>query len=290
VPMNAFVPFLGYGIGLRPKHYPEILDQWPHVDWFEAITENFLVAGGRPRRVIREIRARYPLVLHGVSLSVGSSDPLDFDYLARVRDFVRELEPAWVSDHLCWTGVGGINLHDLLPLPFTEETLRHVVERVQAVQDFLGRRILLENVSSYLEFAHSTIPEGEFLAAVAKRADCAILLDVNNLYVNAQNHGFDPLAYLDALPPERIAQIHLAGYADRGTFLHDTHDHPVWPPVWNLYREAVRRFGPVSTLVEWDAQLPPLATVLAEAERARQVAEETLHGWSFTAAGTGAPQ
>ncbi|GIW43924.1 MAG: hypothetical protein KatS3mg077_1206 [Candidatus Binatia bacterium] len=174
----------------------------------------------------------------------------------------------------------GIQLHDLLPLPFTEESLRHVVERVERVQDFLGRQILLENVSSYLEFGHSTIPEGEFLAAVAAEADCGILLDVNNLYVNAQNHGFDPLRYLDVLPRHRIGQIHLAGYADRGTFLHDTHDHPVWPPVWELYREAIRRFGLVSTLIEWDASLPPLARVLEEAEKARAVAAEVLHGTS----------
>ncbi|MCX8072457.1 MAG: DUF692 domain-containing protein [Candidatus Binatia bacterium] len=273
---GAALGFLGFGVGLRPKHYPEILGHWPKVDWFEVITENFLVAGGRPRRVLEQVRAHYPLVLHGVSLSVGSADPLNFDYLRQVRDLARRIEPEWLSDHLCWTGVGGVNLHDLLPLPYTEESLRHVVTRIQQVQDFLGRQILLENVSSYLEFAHSTMSEAEFVAAVASQADCGILLDVNNLYVNAFNHGFDALEYLSALPAKRVRQIHLAGYADRGTFLHDTHDHPVWPAVWDLYREAIARFGAVATLIEWDAALPPLATVLAEAERARAIAQEVL--------------
>ncbi len=282
--------FLGFGIGLRPKHYPEILGHWPRVDWFEVITENFLVAGGRPLRVLEAVRARYPVVLHGVSLSVGSADPLNFDYLRRVRALIDWVEPAWVSDHLCWTGVGGVNLHDLLPLPFTEETLRYVIERVRRVQDFLGRQILLENVSSYFEYAHSTIPEGEFLGAVAEGADAGILLDVNNLYVNATNHGFDPLQYLAALPVERIGQIHLAGYADRGTFLHDTHDHPVWPPVWQLYRAAIQRFGWVSTLIEWDAAIPPLDEVLAEANKARAIAEDVLYGRQELGAGTAPAQ
>ncbi len=271
--------FLGFGIGLRPKHYPEILDHWPQVDWFEVITENFLVAGGRPRRVLEAVRSHYPVVLHGVSLSIGSADPLDDDYLGRVRALIDWIEPAWVSDHLCWTKVDGVNLHDLLPLPFTEETLRHVVERVRRVQDYLGRQILLENVSSYFEFAQSTIAEGEFLAAVAQEADAGILLDVNNLYVNASNHGFDPVQYLVALPRQRVQQIHLAGYADRGTFLHDTHDHPVWPAVWELYRIAIKRFGLVSTLIEWDAALPPLSEVMAEAEKARAIAWDVIYGW-----------
>lgn len=281
--------FLGFGIGLRPKHYPEIVGRWPKVDWFEVITENFLVAGGRPRRVLEEVRSRYPVVLHGVSLSVGSVDPLDYDYLKRVRALIEWIEPVWISDHLCWTKVDGIHLHDLLPLPRTEETLRHVVERVRRVQDFLGRQMLLENVSTYLEFSHSTIPEAEFLAAVASEADAGILLDVNNLYVNAVNHGFDPRQYLAVLPPHRVRQIHLAGYADRGTFLHDTHDHPVWPAVWQLYRAAIQRFGWVSTSIEWDAAIPPLAEVLAEANKARAIAED-VYGRQELGAGTAPAQ
>lgn len=271
-------PFIGYGVGLRPKHYPEIFGAWPRIDWFEAITENFLVPGGRPRRVLRDIRARYPVVLHGVSLSIGSTDPLDRDYLRQVRDLIADIQPAWVSDHLCWSHVSGVYLHDLLPLAFTEEVLRHVVERVRKVQDFLGQRILLENVSSYFTFAQSHLSEAEFLAAVADEADCGILLDVNNLYVNAYNHGFDARRSLERLPPQRIGQMHLAGYSDRGTFLHDTHDHPVWPGVWELFHAAVDCCGPVSVSIEWDANLPPFVRVLEEAERARGIATEVLRG------------
>lgn len=269
---------LGYGIGLRTKHYSEILDLWPRLDWFEIISENFMVEGGRPLHVLEQIRSHYPIVMHGVSLSIGSVDPLDRDYLTRLKNLARRCEPAWVSDHLCWTGVGGHNLHDLLPLPYTEEAVVHVARRVEAVQEFLGRRILLENVSSYLEYRHSTMPEWEFLSAVAERADCEILFDVNNIYVSACNHRFEPLDYLRAVPAERVRQFHLAGYSDRGSFLHDTHDHAVSQPVWELYAQAVQRFSALSTLVEWDDHIPPLADVLAEAERARRVAEEVLHG------------
>jgi len=270
------LPFLGFGVGLRPKHYPEILDIWPAVDWFEIISENFMVPGGRPLRVLERIRERYPIVLHGVSLSIGSTDPLPFDYLRRLQELARRVEPAWISDHLCWTGVGGHNLHDLLPLPYTEEALAHVVDRVARVQDALGRRILLENVSTYLEFQQSTMPEWEFLSAVAERADCGILLDVNNIFVSAFNHGFTALDYINAVPVARVHQFHLAGHSDRGTFLHDTHDHPVAGAVWKLYAAAVRRFGRVSTLIEWDDRIPPFAALHAEALHARQIAE-TLH-------------
>lgn len=271
--MGERPPFLGFGLGLRPKHYPEILGRWPQVDWFEVITENFLVPGGRPRRVLAEVRAHYPVVLHGVSLSIGSSDPLDFDYLRQVRDLIRWVEPAWVSDHLCWTGVEGVNLHDLLPLPFTEEALRHVCQRVRQVQDFLGRRIALENVSSYLAFTHSSLSEWEFLRSVSEESDCQILLDINNVYVNSWNHGFDPYVYLQALPLERVVQMHLAGFSHRGTFLHDTHDHPIAPEVWSLYRAAVRRFGQVSVSIERDDRIPPLAELLLEVEQARTLAQ-----------------
>ena len=266
-------PRLGCGVGLRPRHYSYVVEQWPGVDWFEVISENFMVPGGRPLHNLTRIRERYPIVLHGVSLSIGSSDPLNLDYLAELRRLAERFEPAWISDHLCWTGTGGHNLHDLLPLPFTEETLRHVVERVQRVQDFLGRQIAMENVSSYLTFRHSTMPEWEFLSAVAEAADCGILLDVNNIYVSAVNHRFDPLDYLAALPPSRIWQFHLAGHSDHGDYLLDTHDHPVKDLVWDLYREAIRRFGPVSTLIEWDDNIPEFPELQAHADRARQLQE-----------------
>lgn len=268
-------PHLGHGVGLRKEHYRRFVEERPRgVDWLEVITENFLEPGGNPRRVLRAVRGDYPVVMHGVSLGIGGSDPLDEAYLSSVAALAAEIEPAWVSDHLCWGGVEGMNAHDLLPLPFTEEALAHVVARVVAVQERLGRRILLENVSSYVAFAHSTIGEAEFLAEVARRADCGILLDVNNVVVSAHNHGFDARAYLAALPSERIGQIHLAGHmrAPGGLRL-DTHDRAVPKEVWGLYREAVARFGRRSTLIEWDAHVPSLERLMAESARA--AAEET---------------
>ena len=276
--MAIAVPFLGHGVGLRPKHFPQLWDGTARVDWFEVISENYMVAGGRPRAALERARATAPVVLHGVSLSIGSTDPLDDEYLAVLRALVARFEPAWVSDHLCWSGVGGHHAHDLLPLPYTEESLAHVVGRVVAVQERLGRQILIENVSSYLTYTHSTLTEWEFLAAVAERADCGLLLDVNNVYVSAANHGFSAAAYLAGLPVDRVGQIHLAGHTDMGTYLFDTHDGPVIEPVWDLYREAVRRFGRVSTLVEWDDHIPALEVVCAEADRARAVEAETLEG------------
>ena len=274
--MHQF-PFLGYGVGLRTTHYGEILDVWPAVDWFEVISENFMVAGGRPLHVLEAVRTHYPIVLHGVSLSIGSSDPLRREYLTRLKDLARRVEPAWISDHLCWTGVGGHNLHDLLPLPYTEEAVAHVAARVQQVQDFLGRRILLENVSTYLEYRHSTMPEWEFLTAVVERADCGILLDINNIFVSAFNHGFSPTEYLRAVPPHRVHQFHLAGYSDKGSFLHDTHDHPVADAVWELYAQAVRRCGHKSTLIEWDDHIPSFSVLQAEAAHAQRLAAVTHH-------------
>jgi len=267
---------LGFGLGLRPDHYETVLAERPAVDWFEVITENYLVPGGKPLHYLTRVREYYPLVMHGVSLSVGSSAPLDLDYVRRVRSLAARIEPAWISDHLCWTGVGGANLHDLLPLPYTEEALRHVVERVQRVQDMLGRRLLLENVSSYVSFRDSELTEWQFLREVAARADCLILLDVNNVYVSSINHEFDPRAYLDAIPVERVQQIHLAGHQDHGDYLIDTHDHPVSDPVWNLYRAAVRRFGAVSTMIERDANIPPLDDLLMELAAARAVAASAV--------------
>ena len=266
-------PFLGFGLGLRPEHYLEVLEIRPAVDWFEIISENYLVDGGKPLHYLDRIREHYPMVMHGVSLSIGGSDPLDPDYLAGLKRLAARVEPEWVSDHLCWTGIDGRNLHDLLPLPYTEEAIAHVAERVDRVQSHLGRQILLENVSSYVTYTDSRVPEWEFLSAVAERADCWILLDVNNVYVSAHNHGFDPLAYLDGVPSERVRQIHLAGHSYNGPLIIDTHDHPVPDPVWELYVEAVARLGPVSTMIERDDDIPPLEVLLDELAQARSLAE-----------------
>jgi uncharacterized protein (UPF0276 family) len=274
--MAISVPYLGHGVGLRSVHYPAILDGGQHADWFEVISENFMLRGGRPLHVLERVRAERPIVLHGVSLSLGATDPLNQDYLAELRALATRFEPAWISDHLCWGSYGEHYAHDLLPLPYTEEALAHVADRVRAVQDGLGRQILVENVSSYVAFAHSTMPEWTFLAAVAERADCGILLDVNNIYVSAVNHGFDAYEYLAGVPVGRVGQIHLAGHADHGTHLLDTHDHPVRAEVWDLYRAAVARFGRISTLVEWDDHIPPFEDVLAEAARARVAEAEVL--------------
>jgi uncharacterized protein (UPF0276 family) len=274
-------PSLGYGLGLRKEHYSIILEERPAVDWLEVLTENYLVPGGKPLYHLDRIRRDYPMAMHGVSLSIGSCDPLDFPYLGQVKALATRIEPAWISDHLCWTGVGGINLHDLLPLPYTEEALRHVVERVRRVQDFLGRRILLENVSSYLTYHESELTEWEFLSAVAAEADCLILLDVNNVYVSSYNHGFDPRVYLEAVPAERVSQLHLAGHRNLGRYLIDTHDEPVPAPVWQLYELAARRFGPVAVMIERDDRIPPIGDLISELDQARRIGERT---WSAAAA------
>ena len=267
---NRFaLPDLGIGVGLRTAHYAHVLGERPSIGWFEAITENFLDTGGRPLRVLEQVAERWPVVLHGVSLSIGSVDPLDLVYLAKVRALARRVRAAWVSDHLCWTGVAGRNVHDLLPLPYDEQTLRHVVARVREVQERLERPLVLENPSTYVEFVASTMPEHEFLARLAEEADCALLLDVNNVYVGARNHGFDPEAYVDAIPPERVVQYHLAGHADHGTHVIDTHSDRVVEPVWRLYERALARTGPRATLLEWDEDIPSFEEVAAEAERAR---------------------
>ena len=279
-------PFLGFGLGLRPEHYLEVLESWPAVDWFEIISENYLVDGGKPLHYLDRIRERYPMVMHGVSLSIGGSDPLDPEYLAGLKRLAARVEPAWVSDHLCWTGIGGRNLHDLLPLPYTEEAVAHVAERVARVQDCLDRQILLENVSSYVTYTDSRVSEWEFLSAVAERADCWILLDVNNVFVSAHNHGFDPLAYLDGVPRERVRQIHLAGHSHNGSLIIDTHDHPVPNPVWDLYVEAVARLGPVSTMIERDDDIPPLQVLLEELARARSLAESVVGDSSLSRVST----
>ncbi len=278
--MSCTVSYLGHGVGLRTQHFPRVWDGSARVDWFEVISENFMIRGGRPLAVLEKARMLAPVVLHGVSLSLGSTDPLNQSYLSELHALAERIQPAWISDHLCWGSVGGHYAHDLLPLPYTEEALSHVVERVQAVQERLGRQILIENVSSYLTYSHSTLTEWEFLAEIAQRADCGILLDVNNVYVSATNHGFDPYRYLSALPVNHVCQIHLAGHSNYGAYLLDTHDGPVIPPVWELYRFAVRHFGRVSTLIEWDDKIPEFDEVCAEAERARTI-ERKVWGASY---------
>jgi hypothetical protein len=277
-------PYLGFGLGLRPTHYETILNESPVVDWFEIISENYLVPGGRPLHYLDRIRERYPMVMHGVSLSIGTQDPLDREYLRQLRALAERVEPAWISDHLCWTGAHGLNAHDLLPLPYTEEALKHVAARVSEVQDILGRRILLENVSSYVSYPESEMSEWEFLRELAVRADCLILLDINNIYVSSVNHEFNPHEYLNAIPPERVWQFHLAGHRHHGDYIIDTHDEPVIDPVWELYAAAVRRFGRVSTMIERDDNIPPLAELLAELDRARRIAATSPRQTAVTAA------
>ena len=274
--MASLPASLGFGLGLRVDHYEAILADNPPIDWFEALTENYLVPGGKPLDYLMRIRERYPVVMHGVSLSIGSTQPLDLAYLAQVKALAARLEPQWVSDHLCWTGIAGRNMHDLLPLPYTEEALANVVERVRTVQDILGRRILLENVSSYVTYRDSQVTEWEFLREIAERSDSLILLDVNNIYVSSVNHEFDPLDYLKAIPADRVQQIHLAGHENHGDYLVDTHDQPVPDPVWELYGAAVRRFGSVATMIERDANIPPLEDLCSELDAARQLAERTV--------------
>lgn len=264
---------LGFGLGLRPDHYDAVLDGTHRIDWLEVTTENYLVPGGKPLRYLERVRARYPLVMHGVSLSLGSTAPLDLAYLRSVRALARRIEPAGISDHLCWTGVDGVNLHDLLPLPHTAEAVAHVAARVRQVQDCLGRQILLENVSSYVNFAGAEMTEWEFVASVCEAADCLLLLDVNNAYVNSVNHGFDAAGYLRAMPVERVRQLHLAGHSRQGRFLVDTHDAPVDEAVWRLYELAAARFPHAATMIERDDRIPPLEALVAELDRARALAE-----------------
>jgi len=262
-------PWLGFGLGLRTEHFSAVLEQPPDVDWFEITSENFMVAGGKPRHYLDAIRQRYPLVMHGVSLSIGGTDPFDRDYLHSLRQLMLDIEPAWVSDHLCWTGVDHVNSHDLLPLPYSDEAVAHVVGRIGQVQDHLGREILLEKLSTYVQFSASSMTEWEFLTEVSRRSGCRLLLDVNNVAVSARNHGFDPETFLAGLPADRIWQIHLAGHSDYGHYAIDTHDHDVPPQVWALYESAIRRFGAISTMIERDDHLPPLPELVAELDHAR---------------------
>ena len=262
------LPDLGVGVGLRTVHFGHILARAPEVDFYEALTENFLDTGGRPLHVLERVAERTPVVFHGVSMSIGGTDPLDFDYLAKVKALANRVGARWISDHLCFTGVLGRNTHDLLPVPYTEETLRHVVRRVKTVSDFLERPLVLENPSTYLEFRASTMPEWTFFDRLLREADCGMLLDVNNVYVSAFNHGFDAVEYLNALPHDRVVQYHLAGHTDKGTYLLDTHSARVKDEVWSLFRHATGLTGPRATLLEWDEDIPDFETVHEEAKKA----------------------
>ncbi len=266
-------PFLGFGLGLRAEHYQDILERKPkNIDWLEILSENYMIDGGKPLYFLDAIRRDYPMVMHGVSLSLGSTDDLDFDYLGQLKQLMKRVEPRWISDHLCWTGVDHKNMHDLLPLPYTEEAIKHVAERICRVQDYLGRQMLIENLSSYITYCDDAMPEWEFLSAIAERADCFLLLDVNNIYVSSYNHHYDPQDYLDGVPIERVWQHHLAGHTNEGNLIIDTHDQDVIDPVWQLYEATAKRFGPVSTMIERDGNIPELDQVLAELDRARRIA------------------
>lgn len=268
--------FLGYGLGLRTDYYETILQSDPAVDWFEILSENYMVKGGKPLYYLDAIRERYPVVMHGVSMSIGGTDPLDFTYLNDLKALIERARPHWVSDHLCWTGQGGHNLHDLMPLPYNDDAIRHVAERVKTVQDFLGRQILLENVSSYVTYKHSEMSEWEFYSRVVEEADCLMLLDINNIYVSSRNHVFDCEDYLAGVPADRVQQFHLAGHTDYGHYVIDTHDHPVIDPVWELYARALERFGPVSTMIERDDRMPPFEELLEELSQARAIGDRIL--------------
>lgn len=274
---------LGFGLGLRPVYYQDLLETRPNVDWLEIITENYLIPGGRPLAMLERVRAEYPIVMHGVSMSIASTDPLDFDYLKSLKQLADRFEPSWISDHLCWTGVHGVNLHDLLPVPYTFEALKHVVERIMRVQDYLGRRIAIENASTYVTFRESEMDEWTFVREMAERADCWLLVDVNNIFVSAFNHGFDGRQFIDAIPQDRVVQLHLAGHSDAETHKIDTHDQPVCEEVWELYGRACRGFGEISTMIERDDNFPPFDELVAELDRARSICA-AVHSREETAA------
>ena len=269
-------PFLGFGLGLRTDHYQHVIEHRPQVDWFEIISENYMVPGGKPLANLDKIRADYPMVMHGVSMSIGSTDPLNQGYLEKLKGLVERVAPLWVSDHLCWTHVDQVNSHDLLPLPYDEATINHLADRISQVQDFLGRPILIENLSSYVSYTQSDMPEWAFVSEIVKRSGCYLLLDINNIFVSAHNHHFKPEAYIDAIPSERVMQFHLAGHSYNGDMIIDTHDHDVCDTVWALYEYALRRFGAVSTMIERDDNIPPFTELRAELAIAEAIAAKTL--------------
>ena len=268
--------FCGFGLGLRKDHYQYILDNRPEVDWFEVISDNYMVEGGKPRYFLDAIREHYPMVMHGVSLSIGSTDPLNIKYLQRLKDLAEVIQPKWISDHLCWTSVNNINSHDLLPLPYNEEALDHLSKRIQTVQEYLQRPFLIENLSSYLTYNNSEMEEWEFLNEIAKRSGCKILLDINNIYVSSRNHDFSPEQYVNGIDKDAVWQFHLAGHTDYGDHVVDTHDHDVPDPVWSLYRYALRRFGAISTMIERDDHIPPFDALYKELQIAKKIAEQEI--------------
>lgn len=267
---------MGFGLGLRIPHFEEVLNTQHNVEWFEILSENFMVDGGKPRYYLAKIAERFPLVMHGVSMSLGSTAPLDMTYLNQLKKLMSDVKPRWISDHLCFTQANGVNSHDLLPLPYTNEAIEHVAQRIMQVQDHIGQQMLVENVSSYLTYKESGMTEWEFYNEVCKRADCLMLLDINNIYVSARNHQFDPNDYVNAIDPKRVRQIHLAGHTDYGDYVIDTHDHDVCDPVWELYRSAVKRFGPISTMIERDDDIPPFSKLVQELDIARNIANQEL--------------
>lgn len=273
---NIEKKFLGFGLGLRTNHFQHVLDEKPEVDWFEVLSENFMVPGGKPKYFLHAIREYYPMVMHGVSLSIGSTNKLNIDYLKKLKQLAFEVEPAWISDHLCWTSIDGMNSHDLLPLPYNDEAIQHVIKRIQTIQDYLERPFLIENVSSYVTYNNSEMEEWEFLNEIINGADCGLLLDINNVYVSARNHGFKAEDYIDAINPDRVWQFHLAGHTDYGDYVIDTHDHDVPDPVWDLYRYALKRFGPVSTMIERDDNIPAFPELHNELQVAKNIAMDTF--------------
>lgn len=276
--MKTTPKYLGFGLGLRTVHYHDIINTEPkEVDWFEILSENYLVPGGKPLYFLDQVSEKYPIVMHGVSLSIGSQDPINWDYLKQLKELARRVDARWISDHLCWTGVDQKNMHDLLPLPYTDEAIHHVANRIKQVQDYLEQQILIENVSSYLTYNSSQITEWEFLTRVTEEADCLILLDINNIYVSSFNHGFEPINYLEGVPAKRVQQFHLAGHTNRGDIIIDTHDHDVIDPVWELYAKALNLFGKVSTMIERDDHIPPLNDLIQELNHAKHIARDVFH-------------
>ena len=275
---------LGFGLGLRKEHYQSILDSFDkeedslNIDWFEILTENYMVPGGKPLYYLEQIAERYPIAMHGVSMNIGDTGAMDQEYLNQLKTLKQRTGARWLSDHLCWTGTNGSNAHDLLPLPYTEEAINHVVQRIEQVQDFLGERMLIENVSSYVSYRQSEMTEWQFLTEIAQRADCLLLLDINNIYVSSVNHEFEPLDYLNSIPVQRVQQFHLAGHSDYGDYIIDTHDMPVCKAVWELYAHAVKRFNNVTFMIERDANIPPLEALIAELELARAVSKQVNQG------------
>ncbi|PHS69312.1 MAG: hypothetical protein COB23_06760 [Methylophaga sp.] len=269
-------PFLGFGLGLRTDHYQHVIDNKPQVDWFEIISENYMIPGGKPLANLDKIREDYPMVMHGVSMSIGSTDPLNTAYLQKLKQLIDRIEPHWISDHLCWTTVNHINSHDLLPLPYNEATIDHIADRIKQVQDIIGQQMLIENLSSYVTYNNSEMAEWEFVNEIAKRADCYILLDINNIFVSANNHHFEPQHYVNGIDSDRVMQFHLAGHSYNGEMIIDTHDHDVCDPVWDLYEYALGRFGAVSTMIERDDNIPPFSELHQELAIAEKIANRVL--------------